>query len=197
MHAEKDVFELKPLSQAPKRSIRMLPSGTFEINNNNRNTNKTTKNHNNNNNNHIRSLMKPHQKPGPSISITPYIYHYKYPINEPIFDKGYLSPTPGPSRRRGTKLLEEATAPEQSSWNKRKAAQAAEPNNKKSKPSLEKKAAFCAVPNDEKPSDKDTEKQSNEKAPKKQSNEKAPKKKSKAKARRSSPTRRPPSPELK
>ena len=103
----------------------------------------------------------------------------------PNASQGYLSPTPGPSRRRETQLLEEATATEQSSWNKRKAAQAAEPNNKKSKPSLEKKAAFCAVPNDEapeKPSDKDTEKQSSEKAPKKQSNEKAPKKKSKAKA---------------
>ena len=103
----------------------------------------------------------------------------------PNASQGYLSPTPGPSRRRETQLLEEATATEQSSWNKRKAAQAAEPNNKKSKPSLEKKAAFCAVPNDEapeKPSDKDTEKQSNEKAPKKQSHEKALNKQSDEKA---------------
>ncbi|CAE7235068.1 unnamed protein product [Symbiodinium sp. CCMP2592] len=107
----------------------------------------------------------------------------------------YLSPTPGPSRRRDTQLLESPTA-EEPPRNKRKADEEAKPENNKRKPSLKKLSAFgdekdaAAEKDPEKQSKEKTrkkhkkgsEKQSNEKAPEKQSNEKAPEKQSNEKA---------------
>ncbi|CAE7578145.1 unnamed protein product [Symbiodinium sp. CCMP2592] len=107
----------------------------------------------------------------------------------------YLSPTPGPSRRRDTQLLESPTAAEPPR-NKRKADEEAKPENNKRKPSLKKLSAFgdekdtAAEKDSEKQSKEKTrkkhkkgsEKQSNEKAPEKQSNEKAPEKQSNEKA---------------
>ncbi|CAE7455827.1 unnamed protein product [Symbiodinium sp. CCMP2592] len=91
----------------------------------------------------------------------------------------YLSPTPGPSRRRETQLLESPAA-EEPPRNKRKADEEPKPENNKRKPSLKKMSAF--VDEKDKDAEKDSEKQSNEKTRKKQSDKKAPEKQSDKKA---------------